>query len=60
MFRISMCSRSWKKILKIPDNRREAANQLHTDLLEMMEDLNLSNEWEEELLEEGCINNTNV
>ena len=53
-------SRSWKKILKIPDNRREAANQLHTDLLEMMEDLNLSNEWEEELLEEGCINNTNV
>ena len=56
MFRISMCTRSWKRILRVPDNRREAADGLNAELVAMMEDINLSNEWEEECIEEGVIN----
>lgn len=56
MFKVSMCARSWKKVLKIPTDRRAAVKDLE-QLNEMVEDLLLEEDFEEEILEEGSVPN---
>src|SRR5690348_4312415 len=56
MFKVSMCVRSWKKVLNIPADRRSANNALVSLAEEEQEDVdNYFDEEFEEVLEEGFV-----